>query len=105
MLLLLGNAAACVIGLIANERIKARLRSAHPTIWAGLRFPGTSPLVSAQDEGAEISAQFGLGEFLRSDARRGLRDAALDRLVALRRICSWLVVFLLIAAALALALL
>jgi hypothetical protein len=86
------NATVCIVGLGVNLALRRHLQKHHPLLWNGFRFPHSSPLVDRDDEKAEVLAQAGLSESLRSGAWRALGDARLDRLVHAQRLCFYAVV-------------
>ena len=69
--------------------VTRHLRENHPQLWTGFRFPPDSPFVAPSEERADVLAQMGLAEYLRSSAWRNLGDAHLEHLIRIRRLCFY----------------
>ncbi len=79
----------CLLGLWHSARLTRYFRLNHPSDWEEFGFSGNGWYSKAKDEAIDLKAGQRFRSFIRSDARRNLRDAKLDQMIFIGRLINY----------------
>ena len=96
MLLYLIFCAACLLAFSYSARVDRYFRTRYPALWNSFGFAGNAAQSEEIIELLDLAAQRRYKAFLRSEDRRNLHDAKLDKMLSIKLVLNALALVLFI---------